>query len=59
MVSRALDNQFGHPHINVSNRLKRLNIKLLDTALGGQIRLKILKKGIEIENDSNRLSFNQ
>ncbi|NRB81136.1 MAG: DNA internalization-related competence protein ComEC/Rec2 [Saccharospirillaceae bacterium] len=59
IVSRALDNQFGHPHINVSNRLKRLNIKLLDTALGGQIRLIFSKNGLKIENDSNRLSFSQ
>ena len=59
IASRALDNQFGHPHIDVTARLDRLNIELLDTALDGQIRFKFLQKSLIIENDRNRLSVSQ
>ncbi|KMT63837.1 DNA internalization-related competence protein ComEC/Rec2 [Catenovulum maritimum] len=44
IISRGKDNRFGHPHLSVVEKLNASEIRILDTAVHGQIRFQFTAK---------------
>jgi competence protein ComEC len=55
IISAGFENKYNHPHLEVVNRYKNLNIKLLSTACSGQISLNLLTQElIELRKNTAR-----
>ncbi|WP_422382704.1 DNA internalization-related competence protein ComEC/Rec2 [Marinicellulosiphila megalodicopiae] len=57
LVSRALDNHFGHPHVSVIDKVNNQKMELLDTAIQGQVRIEFGGQGIKVNDDRHRMSY--
>lgn len=52
IISAGQDNQYGHPHPDVINRLKQVGCEIYETATAGTIRFKGDERGLDIFQSS-------
>ena len=48
-----MDNRYSHPNKEIVDRLKNLNLDLINTAESGAVRIKVLKDGFKIVKQIN------
>ena len=49
----GMDNRYSHPNKEIVDRLKNLNLDLINTAESGAVRIKILKDDLKVVRQIN------